>query len=147
MSQPGILNRGTKGRRGEEAHWPTSGSVKKEGFTVRSCLPLCTDQRIAQMYSWNFIVRFLSLKFVNNLQFRLIFLRRNTNKMQLCTRIYYSKVYWRLNMFRAAHRSSSGAPNCICSLWFIYTCGDQPLSRLSGKSHSTLTTAGHHMCI
>jgi len=23
-------------------------------------------------------------------------------------------------MFRAAYRSSSGAPNCICSLWFIY---------------------------
>jgi len=36
-------------------------------------------------------------------------LSRNTNKMQLCNRIYYSKVYWRLNMFQAAHRSSSGA--------------------------------------
>ena len=35
-------------------------------------------------------------------------LSRNTNKMQLCNRIYYSKVYWRLNMFRAAHLSSSG---------------------------------------
>ena len=34
---------------------------------------------------------------------------KNTNKMQLCNRIYYSIVYWRLNMFRAAHRSSSGA--------------------------------------
>jgi len=45
---------------------------------------------------------------------------RNTNKMQLCSRIYYSKVYWKLNMFRGAHRSSSGALNCICSLWFIY---------------------------
>jgi len=33
-------------------------------------------------------------------------------------------------MFRAAHRSSSGALNYICSLWFIYTCGDRPLSRL-----------------
>ena len=32
-------------------------------------------------------------------------------------------------MFRAAHRSSSGALNCICSLWFIYTCGDRPLPR------------------
>jgi hypothetical protein len=53
--------------------------------------------------------------------------------MQPCNRIYYSKVYWRLIMFRAAHRSSSGAPNSICSLWFIYPCG--------------LTTAGHHMCI
>jgi len=36
-------------------------------------------------------------------------------------------------MFRAAHRSSSGALNCICSLWFRYTCGDRPLSSLSGK--------------
>jgi len=56
---------------------------------------------------------------------------RNTNKTQLCNRIYYSKVYWRLNIFRAAHRSSSGALNSICSLWFIYPCGDRPLSRLS----------------
>ena len=31
-----------------------------------------------------------------------------TNKMQPCNRIYYSTVYWRLNMFRAAYRSSSG---------------------------------------
>jgi hypothetical protein len=29
---------------------------------------------------------------------------RNTNKMQLSNRIYYSKVFKRLNMFRAAHR-------------------------------------------
>jgi hypothetical protein len=29
--------------------------------------------------------------------------------MPLCIRIYYSTVYWRLNMFQAAHRSSSGA--------------------------------------
>jgi hypothetical protein len=35
-------------------------------------------------------------------------LSRNTNNIQLCNRIYYSKFYWRLNMFRAAHRSSSG---------------------------------------
>jgi hypothetical protein len=52
---------------------------------------------------------------------------RNTNKMQLCNRIYYCKVYWRLNMFRVAHRSSSGVLNCICSLLFIYPCGDRPL--------------------
>jgi hypothetical protein len=32
-----------------------------------------------------------------------------TNKMQLCNRIYYSTVHWRLNMFRAAYHSSSGA--------------------------------------
>ena len=71
-----------------------------------------------------------------------------TNKMQPYNRIYYSKVYWRLNMFRAAYRSSSGAPNSICSLWFIYTCGDRPLSRLCGKiSHTALTMAGHHMYI
>jgi len=45
--------------------------------------------------------------------------------MQPCNRNYYSKIYWRLNMFRGAPRSSSGAPNCICSLWFIYPCGDR----------------------
>ena len=33
-------------------------------------------------------------------------------------------------MFRAGHRSSSGALNCICSLWFIYPCGDWPLPRI-----------------
>jgi hypothetical protein len=57
--------------------------------------------------------------------------------MQPCNRIYYSKIYWILNMFRAAHCSSSGAPNCICSLLFIYTCGDRPLSRLNGNSIPT----------
>jgi hypothetical protein len=56
-----------------------------------------------------------------------ILLSRNTNKMQLCNRIYYSKVFWRLNMFRAAQCSSSGALNCICSLWFICPYGDQLL--------------------
>jgi hypothetical protein len=29
--------------------------------------------------------------------------------MQPCNRIYYFTVHWRLNMFRAAYRSSSGA--------------------------------------
>ena len=37
-------------------------------------------------------------------------------------------------MFRAAYCSSSGVLNCICILWFIYPCGDWPLSRLSGKN-------------
>jgi hypothetical protein len=37
-------------------------------------------------------------------------------------------------MFRAAHRSSSGALNSIFSPWFIYPCGDWPLTRMSGKS-------------
>jgi len=63
--------------------------------------------------------------------------------MQTCNRIYYSKVYWMLNMFRAAYRSSSGPPNCICGLWFICTCSDRPLS----SSHPAWTTAGHHMGI
>jgi hypothetical protein len=36
-------------------------------------------------------------------------------------------------MFRTAHRSSSGALNCVCSLWFIHPCGDRPLPRLSGR--------------
>jgi len=49
-----------------------------------------------------------------------------TNKVQPCSRIYYSKIYWRLNMFRAAYCSSSGAPNSIYSLWFIYPCSDRP---------------------
>jgi hypothetical protein len=51
-----------------------------------------------------------------------------------------------INMFRASHRSSSRALNCIFSLWFIYPCGDRPLSRL-GSSHAVWTTAGHHMGI
>jgi len=55
-----------------------------------------------------------------------------TNQMQPCNRIYYSKVYWGLNMFRAAHRSSSGALNSICSLWFTWwpaVVKAQPLQR------------------
>jgi hypothetical protein len=54
-------------------------------------------------------------------------------------------------MFREAHRSSSGALNCICSLWFIYTCGDLPFSRLSlenldakGKNEWSYTSATPH---
>jgi len=31
-------------------------------------------------------------------------------------------------MFRAAYRSSSGASNCICSIWFIYPCGKRPVT-------------------
>jgi hypothetical protein len=58
--------------------------------------------------------------------------------MQPCNRIYYSKIYWRLNMLQAAYRSSSRAPNCISSLWFIYPCGYRPLSRLGGNSPPSL---------
>jgi hypothetical protein len=32
-----------------------------------------------------------------------------TNEMQPCNRMYYYTIHWRLNMFRAAYRSSSGA--------------------------------------
>ena len=35
--------------------------------------------------------------------------------MQLCNRIYYSTVHWRLNVFRAAYRSSSGALTVFAS--------------------------------
>jgi hypothetical protein len=62
-----------------------------------------------------------------------------TNKMQPCNRIYYSKVYWRLIMFRAAYRSSSGALNCICSLWFIYTCGERPVTTYVYKPEAANT--------
>jgi hypothetical protein len=42
-------------------------------------------------------------------------------------------------MFRAAHRSSSGVLNWICSLWCICPYDD--------SAHSALATAGHHMGI
>ena len=70
-------------------------------------------------------------------------LSRNTNKMQICNRIYYSKVYWRLNMFRVVHRSSSVALNPYL----------QPLVYIPiwwpavAKAESALATAGHHMGI
>jgi hypothetical protein len=47
-----------------------------------------------------------------------------------------TKFLLRLNMFGAAHRSSSGALNCICSLWFVCPYGDRPLPRLSGNGRS-----------
>jgi len=57
-------------------------------------------------------------------------------------------------MFRAAHRSSSRALNCICSLWFICPYCDQPLPRLSGhwlsghcSARSALAMSGHNMGI
>jgi len=38
-------------------------------------------------------------------------------------------------MYRAAYLSSSGAPNCICSPWFVHPCDDRPLSSLdNGQS-------------
>ena len=38
-----------------------------------------------------------------------------TNKMQLGEGIYHSSVYYKLNMFRAVCRSSSGAPTVFAS--------------------------------
>ena len=49
-------------------------------------------------------------------------------------------------MFRAAYRSASGAPNCTCSLWFIYTCGARPLSRLGGPS-KYVAACVCHLCV
>jgi hypothetical protein len=77
------------------------------------------------------------LNALTNVQY-IILPSRNTNKMQLCNRIYYSKDFSRLNMFRAAYRSSSGALNSICSLWFICPYGDRPLPRLSGHFDSII---------
>jgi hypothetical protein len=56
-----------------------------------------------------------------------VWISRNNNKVQTFNKIHYYKIYWRLNMFRAAYRSSSEALNCICSLWFTYPCGDSEL--------------------
>jgi hypothetical protein len=47
--------------------------------------------------------------------------------MQLCNRIYYFTVHWRLNMFRAAYRSSSGAPN-------VFAASGLPTHVVTGRS-------------
>ena len=75
-------------------------------------------------------------------------LSRNTNKMQLCNRIYYSKAYWRLSMFRTAGtpliiRSSNlySHPLVYMPMWW------RAVSKAEWEmiSHSALETAGHHM--
>jgi hypothetical protein len=38
-----------------------------------------------------------------------IYFSRNNQQNVPCIRIYYTTVHWRLNMFRAAYRTSSGA--------------------------------------
>jgi hypothetical protein len=77
---------------------------------------------------------------------RCIWISRNNQQDANCNRTYYSNVYWRLNMFRAAHCSSPGALNCICSLWFTYTCGDWPLLS-SGHFPFTCIRIHEHICI
>jgi len=58
-----------------------------------------------------------------------------TNKMQPCNRIYYSTVHWRLNMFRAAYRSSSGALT-------VFVASGLHTHVLTARSQ-VLTTSGH----
>jgi hypothetical protein len=47
--------------------------------------------------------------------------------MQPCNRIYYSTVQWRLNMFRVAHRSSSGART-------VFSASDLHTHMVTGRS-------------
>jgi hypothetical protein len=72
-----------------------------------------------------------------------------SNKMQPCNRIFYSTVHWRLNMFRAAYRSSSRALNSFAAsgLHTHVVAGRSQVWVGTGWAsfHSDLTTAGHHM--
>jgi hypothetical protein len=74
-----------------------------------------------------------------------------TNQMQPCNRTYYSKVYWKLNMFRAAYRSSSRALKLYLQpLVYIHMRWPAVVKvewEMAAISHSALTTAGHHMGI
>jgi hypothetical protein len=44
-----------------------------------------------------------------------------TNKMQPCSRIYYSSISYLLNMFRATHRPSSGAQKLYLQPLVLHT--------------------------
>jgi hypothetical protein len=77
------------------------------------CSFLCSHQppTVLSIQSITFLL--ISLRPVLILSFLLCLHLSNgsveiTNKMQPCNRIYYSTVHWRLNIFRAAYRSSSG---------------------------------------
>jgi hypothetical protein len=67
-----------------------------------------------------------------------------TNKMKPCNRIYYSTVHWRLNMFRAAYHSSSGAVS-------VFAASGLHMHVVTGCSLSgnwpvpTQATGSHHM--
>jgi len=74
-----------------------------------------------------------------------VWLSRNTNKMQLCNRIYYSKVTEGSTCFER-HRSSSGTLKCICSLWIICPCGDRSLWRLSGTCDIRMDSGNAATC-
>ena len=73
---------------------PQHHSISVSSFFTRSIIALTPSLRSAY-----------ASKYVNLLNFSV----EITNKMQPCKRIYYSTVHWRLNMFRASYRSSSGA--------------------------------------
>jgi hypothetical protein len=64
--------------------------------------------------------------------------------MQPCNRIYYSTVHWRLNMFRAADRSSSEALTVFAASG-LHTYVVIGRSQVWVSSHSDLTTAGHQL--
>jgi hypothetical protein len=53
--------------------------------------------------------------------------------MQPCNRIYYSTVHWRLNMIRAAYRSSSGALT-------VFAASGLHTHVVTGRSENWVTT-------
>ena len=57
-----------------------------------------------------------------------------TNKMQLCTRIYYSNVYQLLNMFRVTPLIIRSSKTVIAASGFTYVCGCQPLTAVYIKT-------------
>ena len=75
--------------------------------SVTSCLWLNKPHQ-----NWlKFKRQFPVLNTIITLQQISMFLSRNTSKMQLCNRIYYSKVHWRLNMFQVVCRSKHVEPS------------------------------------
>ena len=114
--------------------------VRTRRYCVSKHLAVGKDCEAFVVFSISYLICQINFRLILMDPCIAVWLSRNTNKMQLCNIIYCSKVYWRLKMFRAAHHSSSGALNFICSLWFIYPCGDRPLSRLSGEKKEIFPT-------
>ena len=83
-------------------HWPECTAAIRE---TRSSLSIQTGRLLNGIFVTLNLMEFIYLASVEI-----------TNNMQPCNRTYYSKIYWRLNLFWAAYRLSSEAPNCICSL-------------------------------
>jgi len=84
-----------------EREWPPLNSGWKLNAGVWSCYT-----HTYQFDIYNFICRTGHDVDMHTNSFTLVEI---TNKMQPCNRIYYSTVHWRLNVFRATYRSSSGA--------------------------------------